>query len=282
MNDNDIVVFDTETSGLDVGIHDLLSIGWVKLRIVDIEHVNILEKRQLYVKDENIKNVEAAYAINQISDEYRNTVGVDIETVMNEFVNAINGCDVYAYCVSFDVAFVRKYRPNAFDAARKIHDIRIYCECVENAIQRMLYSYNKDFKYTLKLTNHYHDALDDAWAETMLMLHYIFKISVKRWLTVNDVKYEPIFTFGKYKGCRVCDVLKTDKYYVKWFVFIMDMWQYEYLREWFMRRYNDFTIGKVPSLAKRVDIDRYVNVLMGKMNVIDDGPHVEPLIYHRP
>lgn len=276
-----IVVFDTETTGLDINTCDLISIAWVKLVVTLTKTVEIVEKRQLFVKDENIKNTERAYEINRISDEYRNRVGVDIITIMNEFVSAIDGCDVYAYCTSFDLTFVRKCRPDAFDNVHKIGDIRIYDESVENAVQRILYAYDDNFKYSLTLENHFHDALDDAWAETMLLLYNIYGVDVKQWLT-ECVKYEPTFTSGKYRGKRINDVFEFDSYYVKWFVFISDTWHEEYLRKWFMKHHVNFTIGHTPSLLKHVDPTRYAKILNGALEVPKDGPHVEPLPYPRP
>ena len=120
--EDDVIVFDTETSGLDVKLHDILSIAWLKFNIVD-NKFHIIERKHFFIKNANITNTSKAFNFNHITDAQRNVEGVDISYVLSEFKLAIKNNIVCAYNVSFDVNFVKKYDPNAFADVKSIMDI---------------------------------------------------------------------------------------------------------------------------------------------------------------
>ena len=255
------VIFDTETTGLDFNTDELLEIGYIKFDKLK-DSINVVEHKTYYIKNENIHNTEIGLKINQITDEYRNEHGVSVEEALSEFSKAITGCHVYAYNVNFDVTFVKKYQEDCLNTATSINDIRakFATESVLNSIQRILWWYLPDKKkYTkcVKLQGHLHDALDDVYAELVIMCYDVFNFDISNMITDCE-EYVPQFGFGKYKSVSVKEVIDKDISYVKWFLFVSKSPKEEYLRQWIMSNYQiTFDEEKDKKLMEQANLDYY-------------------------
>lgn len=235
----DIVVFDTETNGLNVLTCDMLSIGWIKIRKYNYgNRIMIVERSEYFIKNDNIYNNEACYKINGIPDEFRNRYGVDIDVVLDRFMASIYNSFVYAFNVKFDVAFVEKYRHNTFCQAAEVGEIQINpYESVANAIQRIINSYYPYFDHFVGLTEHLHSAFDDCWTEMIILLNDRFKFDVSRFLIKTEF-YDPTIGSGKYKNIRVDEVVKNDPKWIKWFIQYKESPCEDYLRNYILNNFN--------------------------------------------
>lgn len=107
---NRLLIFDTETGGLDPAIHSLLSIGgvvWEDGRIVDTIEINIVE-------DQITADIKAL-AVNKIDLAEHKANGVDIYDAINlweAFVTKHFGTKKVELCghnVGFDLGFLKRF-----------------------------------------------------------------------------------------------------------------------------------------------------------------------------
>lgn len=230
----DIVVFDTETNGLNPETDDLLSIGWVKIRkYIDSDGFEYIERCEYFNNDENIHNNDTTKTINGIDDEFRITYGKDINEILNIFENSVCGSYVFAFNVQFDVNFVRKYDPDVFSRAIDLCEIQVNkWESVLNSLQRIVYEYFNSFNHWVYISNHLHSAFDDVTCEMFIMLHDVMKCDIRQCFVALDEPIEPVFTSGKYKGSKVVDVMRNDAQYIEWFMNVKKSPHEDYLRHY--------------------------------------------------
>jgi len=103
-HDDEIVVFDCETTGLKPKVDDIISIGAVKIKgnkILTNEAIHIFVKQKKQISHESI-------TIHQIRhcdlDE-----AIDIEEAMKIFLHYIGSRKLAGYYLEFDVAMIDKY-----------------------------------------------------------------------------------------------------------------------------------------------------------------------------
>ena len=235
----DIVVFDTETNGLDVVNCDMLSIGWIKIRKYLYENkIMIVERSEYFIKNDEIHNNETCFKINGIPDEFRSYYGVPIDIVLDRFMYSIAGSYVYAFNVAFDVGFVEKYRTNTFIDALEVGEIRINeYESVVNALQRIVNTYYPYFNHFVNVSDHLHSAFDDAWAELIILLHDKYNFDVSSFMIKTNF-YEPCIGTGKYKNVPVNEVVKNDPVWIKWFIAIKESPYEDYLRNYILDNFK--------------------------------------------
>jgi len=107
-----VMIFDTETGGLDFNKHSLLTIGWV---IGDVETGEIFKTVEFHnklgsVSDYNI--TEGAYKVHGISAEECMSKGVPTEEIADAMISDFVefGCQhVGGHNVHFDIAFSSKH-----------------------------------------------------------------------------------------------------------------------------------------------------------------------------
>jgi len=200
-----IVVFDTETNGLNPTECDILSLGWIKVKITSNSSFEVLEHVEYFVKNDEIHNNEVCLSINGITDEFRQQHGKPINEILDLFAEAIDGCFVYAYNVKFDVGFIRKYNPNYFKNTKwnKIDDVRTDYQSIHDvpvvcALQKTVYDTFKKFNHWVPIKYHLHTAYDDVYAELLILLHQKFNVNVSSYF-VSVKEYEPDITTGPHQ-----------------------------------------------------------------------------------
>lgn len=235
----DIVVFDTETNGLNINDCDMLSIGWIKIRKYNHgNRIMIVERSEYFIKNDDIHNNPECFVINGISDEFRNMYGVPVDIAIDRFMYSINNAYVYAYNVGFDVGFVTKYKPDAFVHAALVDEIRINeTDSVLNSIQRVVNIYYPNFDHYVAVSEHLHSAFDDAWAEMIILLHDKLAFNVRSLLIKTDF-YEPRFGTGKYKNVLVDEVIRNNIDFVRWFIMFKESPFEDYLRDYILNNYS--------------------------------------------
>lgn len=231
----EIVVFDTETTGIDPDKCDLLSVGWLKAVKIN-GFWKILKHTEKFVSNINIHNTEKCLRINKITDEFRMEHGIKLEKILSEFKEDIKNCDVYAFNVDFDVSFLEKYDKNTFKYVTSINDIRVNnMESVINSIQRIIYKYYKSFNMKIQISKHLHSAYDDVYAEFIILLHDKFNENVNDYFEECE-EYEPVVGTGKYKGKYISDMCNIHPAWARWFVDVKKSEFEDYLREYIKKQ----------------------------------------------
>lgn len=217
-----IVVFDVETNGLDPKESDILSIGWIKVIITSNTTFEIIQHKEIFIKNNNIYNTNECLAINHITDTLRYRIGHPISSALVLFKTAISGCLVYAYNVSFDVSFVEKYNPTIFNHALQVHDIRNSFQASHDvplicAVQKMVYSKFNSFDGFPMVRNHLHTAFDDSYVELILLLHQSFNFDVSNYIERTRQPYVPEIQVGPHEHVPL-NVVLYDTPFLKHFI----------------------------------------------------------------
>jgi DNA polymerase-3 subunit epsilon len=179
-HDDEVVVFDCETTGLNPKIDDIISIGAVKVKgnkILTDEAIHIFVKQDKQISHESI-------TIHQIRhcDLYD---AICIEEAIEKFLYYIGNRPLVGYYLEFDVAMINKYvkpmfgitLPNKQHEVSAIYYDKKICTIPQRHIDLRFDTILKDLALP---TLQAHDALNDAVMTAMMYLKLQQIKSVKR------------------------------------------------------------------------------------------------------
>jgi DNA polymerase-3 subunit epsilon len=168
--EDEFVVFDTETTGLDKKRDSIVSIGAVKVKqnkILSNEALHIFIKQNCLINTESIK-------IHKI----RNCdlkEAVDIQDAMEEFLFFIGNRTLVGYYLEFDIAMIDKYIKPLFGVKLPNKQIEVSAMYYDKKI-KFIPQGNIDLRFDTILKNlclpklNSHDALNDAIMTAMMYL----------------------------------------------------------------------------------------------------------------
>ena len=167
-----IVVFDTETTGLDTESNDIIQIA-----ATEIINGEIGEMFEVYIDTE--QDLRESQKIHGISQEYLKTNGIDRIKALNDFIRFANGCPLIAHNVKFDKAILLANLQRSGIA----NDLKnsLWFDSIEIASRLYLNLSSYKLEYLIEHlgiegTNS-HNALDDVKATANLILKLNQKIS---------------------------------------------------------------------------------------------------------
>lgn len=167
---DEVVIFDCETTGLNPKTDDIISIGAVKVKgnkILTNEAIHIFVKQDKQINHESI-------TIHQIRhcDLYD---AIDIEEAIEKFLYYIGNRPLIGYYLEFDVAMINKYikpmfgitLPNKQEEVSAIYYDKKICTIPQRHIDLRFDTILKDMDLPVL---HAHDALNDAVMTAMMYL----------------------------------------------------------------------------------------------------------------
>lgn len=217
------------------GIHSILFYG---NHDVQIQHLETF-----YVKNEDISSIPFTFPLNEISDEYRNEHGRDVETVLDVVHSLIENTYVFMFNDALSKELMSRYRRSFFTrddgSVIATHNIQLYeTESHISAMQRVLYYYGeKEFKHTAKGIETLKTlSKRNAYIKFLLTLHDKMHLSI-RWYLTECEPYVPIIVSGKYKNKRIDEVVETDSRWINAYIRSNERMNENYIREYVCRHY---------------------------------------------
>jgi len=169
-HEDEYVVYDCETTGLNPKIDDIISIGAVKVKgnkILTDEAIHIFVKQDKQINHESI-------AIHQI--RHCDLDGaIDIETAIEKFLYYIGNRTLVGYYLEFDIAMINKYVKPKFGIVLPNQNVEVSEMYYDNKITTIPQG-NIDLRFDTILKDlelpelHAHDALNDAVMTAMMYL----------------------------------------------------------------------------------------------------------------
>ena len=117
---DELVVFDTETTGLDPKVDDILSIGAVKVKNNKIITSKIFEVFIKNTKEIDSKSIEV-HGIRPVDLEN----AMSIDEAIGEFLEFIGDLPLVGYYLEFDVAMINKYVKPRYGSKLKNKQIEV-------------------------------------------------------------------------------------------------------------------------------------------------------------
>jgi DNA helicase-2/ATP-dependent DNA helicase PcrA len=208
LDNETIVVFDTETTGLNVFEDDIIQIAAVKVKggkIVKGSEFSVLIKT-----DKPIPTTLKDGLVNPMVEVYRNGVPIERSSALRQFVKYVGNCRLCGHNVDFDISILRSnLKRDGIDEPKALSFIAIDTLSISKLIFPFHRTYNLAtlldlFKIKAKNT---HLATDDVNATAQLLLYiapFIYEKSEKQIkilsnATVNYVaerlrlKYKPLY-----------------------------------------------------------------------------------------
>jgi len=225
---NPMIFFDLETTGINIVTDRIVQIAYHKV------YPNGKEESKSYLINPEMPIPPEATAIHKITNEAVADCPT-FKSVVNEIVKDFEGCDLAGYNSNrFDIPLLaEEFLRAGVDidlSRRKFVDVQVIFHKKEQRTLSAAYKY-----YCDKDLEGAHDAKVDT-----LATYEILQSQLDRYPDlINDVEFlskfttqnnnvdfagkfiyndkgEEIFNFGKYKGQKVTDVLKTDTGYFGW------------------------------------------------------------------
>lgn len=226
---NPIVFFDLETTGTNIGTDRIVEISYIKV------WPNGNEESKCMRINPGIHIPEESSAVHGIKDEDVKDCPT-FKEVGNQIAEDIKGCDLAGFNSNrFDIPLlVEEFLRNGIDidlSKRKFVDVQNIYHKMERRTLVAAYKYYcgknledahsalADTKATYEVLKAQLDRYPDDLKNDIAFLADFSKMSrnvdFAGRMAYND-KDEEIFTFGKYKGMRVTDVLRRDPGYFSW------------------------------------------------------------------
>lgn len=226
---NPIVFFDLETTGTNIGTDRIVEISYIKV------WPNGNEESKCMRINPGIHIPEESSAVHGIKDEDVKDCPT-FKEVGNLIAEDIKGCDLAGFNSNrFDIPLlVEEFLRNGIDidlSKRKFVDVQNIYHKMERRTLVAAYKYYcgknledahsalADTKATYEVLKAQLDRYPDDLKNDIAFLADFSKMSrnvdFAGRMAYND-KDEEIFTFGKYKGMRVTDVLRRDPGYFSW------------------------------------------------------------------
>lgn len=169
-NSSEVVVFDTETTGLDPKKDTIVSIGAVKIRgntILTDEALHLLVTQSKAISAESIK-------IHQIRNCDLNGA-IELQEAIERFLYYIGNRTLVGYYLEFDIAMINKYIKPLYGITLPNKQVEVSALYYDKKIERIPQG-NIDLRFDTILSNlglpklKGHDALNDAIMTAMAYL----------------------------------------------------------------------------------------------------------------
>jgi DNA helicase-2/ATP-dependent DNA helicase PcrA len=173
LKNNRIVVFDTETTGLDVENDDII-------QIAAMEIINGRKCREFEVYINTEKDIATSEKIHHISKNDLNEKGIDKKSALTRFKNFVGKDMLVAHNIQYDrdILFFNNKRENLeqlFSEVEFVDSIdiakRLYPRLVSYKLEYLIDEFNIDGENS-------HNAIDDVRATANLLLYFKDKIAV--------------------------------------------------------------------------------------------------------
>ena len=222
-----LVIFDTETTGLNSQYDYIIQLSAVKLneKLEEVEYFNE------YIKPLGDFEISpAAQEKHGITKEFI-LKQKTLHEVAPKFIKFIEGCDLGGFNSNmFDVKFLYKDFKDAgfeIDMNRRFLDVRgIQAHLKPQSLEGIFKEYTGKTMDEAGLEAH--NALSDVYATVEVLHHQLKHISLEECFELDGCKLSSpegslrvvenglVFNIGKYRDKDVYEVLKMDKGWVKW------------------------------------------------------------------
>lgn len=167
---DNIIVFDVESTGTDVTEDEIVQIAAIKIN----KHGKVIDSFKKFIK--NKKTVESSFKVHGFSDEFLKENGEDKKKVLKEFMEFSKDAVIVGHNVQYDINILSSelYRNNLGGHKFKtFYDtLDIYRRFYTNLPNYKLDTLSKIFKTKNKPS---HDAMDDILATSELLVRAINK-----------------------------------------------------------------------------------------------------------
>ena len=175
LNSGRIVVFDTETTGLDVNTVDIIQVAAVELL-----NGKIQDSIMFYLATD--KQIDSSRSIHNITNESLNIKSIDKKEALKKFINFIQDDPLIAHNIKFDINVLNKNLKRI--GMQIIYKNKLFCTL---KMSKQLFQKMHSYKLSELLTslniegNNSHDALDDTKATANLVLKINKEIETRKY-----------------------------------------------------------------------------------------------------
>lgn len=213
--EENIIVFDVESTGIDVTEDEIIQIAAIKIN----KKGEVVRSFEKFLR--NKRSVKSSEKVHGFSDEFLSKNGEEKENVLKEFVEFSKGAIIVGHNVQFDINILTSELNRANLGTHKFKGfydtLDIYRRFHPNLINHKLETLSKYFK-TENIPSH--DAMDDILATSELLVRAINEdikpTSMERiaYMTKHIKAFTKITEklndlFKKAEGLRPCDIVAT-------------------------------------------------------------------------
>lgn len=183
LNYGNVVVFDTETTGLNINEDEVVQLACRKINIYGQE----VDRFETLIRTN--RSVGSSYNVHHISDEEIQKHGISKKEAYTKFHNFINGCVLVGHNVNFDISIMNsELEKNGFKLINNS-----YYDTLTLARRFIKGSQNYKLETLTKYLNleqvGYHDAMEDVIATSNLLIYLVeHPIAQTMEYRVNEIK----------------------------------------------------------------------------------------------